>query len=57
MLLNLDTHVLVYALAGQLKPRERRILSSATWTISAIVVWELAKLWNSDGSRAIPPTS
>jgi len=44
MLLNLDTHVLVHALAGQLRPRERRLLSAATWTMSAIVLWELAKL-------------
>ena len=44
MLLNLDTHVLVYALRGELRPRERKLLSQATWTISAIVLWELAKL-------------
>ncbi len=43
-LLNLDTHVLIYALAGQLRPRERKLLASRKWTISAIVLWELAKL-------------
>lgn len=44
MLLNLDTHVLVYALGGRLKPRERKLLASSQWTISSIVLWELAKL-------------
>ena len=41
---NLDTHVLVFALAGEVTPRERRVLAGNTWTISAIVLWELAKL-------------
>ncbi len=44
MLLNLDTHVLVFALSGSLRPRERKLLSTARWTISSIVFWELAKL-------------
>ena len=43
-MLNLDTHVLLYALAGTLQPRERAILESDRWSISAIVLWELAKL-------------
>ena len=43
-MLNLDTHVLVHALAGSLRPREAKLLSSDTWSISAIVLWELAKL-------------
>lgn len=42
--LNLDTHVLVHALRGDLRPRERELLSGSTWSISAIVLWELAKL-------------
>jgi PIN domain nuclease of toxin-antitoxin system len=41
---NLDTHVLVFALTGELTARERRLLSGSTWSISAIVLWELAKL-------------
>jgi PIN domain nuclease of toxin-antitoxin system len=41
---NLDTHVLVFALNGELTDRERRVLSANTWSISAIVFWELAKL-------------
>ena len=43
-MLNLDTHILVHALQGTLKPRERRLLAQTPWSISAIVLWELAKL-------------
>jgi len=43
-MLNLDTHVLVHALNGDLKLREREILSADTWSISGIVPWEIAKL-------------
>jgi PIN domain nuclease of toxin-antitoxin system len=42
--INLDTHILVFALAGRLTARERRIVEAETWGISAIVLWELAKL-------------
>lgn len=34
---NLDTHVLIHALQGGLKPAEERLLREATWGISAIV--------------------
>lgn len=43
-MINLDTHILIFALAGEIKPRERRLLAGNTWSISAIVLWELAKL-------------
>ena len=43
-MLNLDTHVLLHALAGNLNPEETRILSNHEWSISAIVLWEIAKL-------------
>ena len=43
-MLNLDTHILLYALTGALIPRERRLLSGDVWSISAIVLWEIAKL-------------
>jgi PIN domain nuclease of toxin-antitoxin system len=43
-MLNLDTHILVHALTGKLKPVERALLSQDQWSISAIVLWELAKL-------------
>jgi PIN domain nuclease of toxin-antitoxin system len=43
-MLNLDTHVLLHALAGTLTSRERALLSSDSWSISSIVLWEIAKL-------------
>jgi len=43
-MLNLDTHVLLYAVAGQLRPRESALLQGDRWSISAIVLWEIAKL-------------
>ena len=43
-MLNLDTHVLIYAMTGEVTAREGRILRTARWGISAIVLWELAKL-------------
>lgn len=43
-MLNLDTHVLLFALGGGLEPRERRLLGAHPWGISAIVLWEIAKL-------------
>jgi PIN domain nuclease of toxin-antitoxin system len=43
-MLNLDTHILVHALAGSATPRERKLLARQPWGVSAIVFWELAKL-------------
>ena len=43
-MLNLDTHILLYALTGDLTRREVSLLSSDAWSISAIVVWEISKL-------------
>lgn len=43
-MLNLDTHILLYALAGDLSRREVALLSRDTWSISAIVIWEINKL-------------
>ncbi|HEU4430989.1 MAG TPA: PIN domain-containing protein [Myxococcota bacterium] len=43
-MLNLDTHVLLHALGGRLSPRERRLLDGEDWSISGIVLWEIAKL-------------
>jgi PIN domain nuclease of toxin-antitoxin system len=43
-MLNLDTHVLIHALAGSSTPRERRLLTNEVWSISGIVLWETAKL-------------
>ena len=43
-MVNVDTHILVFALTGEVTDRERRVLASNTWSVSAIVLWELAKL-------------
>lgn len=43
-MLNLDTHILLYAVTGVLRPTERRLLATTRWSISAIVLWEVAKL-------------
>jgi PIN domain nuclease of toxin-antitoxin system len=44
-MLNLDTHILIKALEGSLTPRERDALTAdPEWSISAIVLWEIAKL-------------
>ena len=43
-MLNLDTHILLFALDGTLRPAEQTLLASEQWGISAIVLWELAKL-------------
>lgn len=43
-MLNLDTHILLFALDGTLKPAEQSLLESQPWGVSAIVLWELSKL-------------
>ncbi|MYG53494.1 MAG: type II toxin-antitoxin system VapC family toxin [Rhodospirillaceae bacterium] len=43
-MLNLDTHILIFAVSGALRPAERRLLAKDRWSISAIVLWEIAKL-------------
>lgn len=43
-MLNLDTHILIHALQGSLTAKEHQILSSDTWGISGIVLWEISKL-------------
>ena len=43
-MLNLDTHVLLYALTGDLTRREAAILAREAWSVSAIVIWEIGKL-------------
>lgn len=43
-MLNLDTHILLFALTDQLTPTEKKVLSNYPWSISAIVVWEITKL-------------
>ncbi len=43
-MLNLDTHILIHALGGDLRPRELALLKRNEWSVSAVVLWELAKL-------------
>lgn len=51
-MLNLDTHILIKALEGGLTTRERKLLNAdAEWSVSAIVIWEIAKLHQSGRIR------
>ena len=43
-MLNLDTHILLFALDGSLTPAERGLLEENPWGVSAIVLREVAKL-------------
>ncbi len=43
-MLNLDTHILVFAVDGSLRPTERAQLAGRHWSVSAIVFWGLVKL-------------
>ena len=43
-MLNLDTHILIFAVSGDLRPAEQTLLAQNRWSVSAIVFWELAKL-------------
>jgi len=43
-MLNLDTHVVINAMTGQLSSSEIRLLSAEHWGISDIVLWEIGKL-------------
>ena len=43
-MLNLDTHILLFALQDALTKHERAILSRDRWGISSIVLWEITKL-------------
>ena len=45
-MLNPDTHVLLHAVNGQVTDEERRVLATdPEWGISAIVLWEIEKLY------------
>ena len=43
-MLNLDTHILIFALRGELRVPEQVLLARERWSVSAIVFWEMAKL-------------
>ena len=51
-MLNVDTHVLLHAVAGRLRDHEIDLLRADQWSVSAIVLWEIAKL-NQIGRIAI----
>jgi len=43
-MLNLDTHILIHALRGDLRRSEHRLMANDSWSIASIVLWELSKL-------------
>ncbi|MFO1078310.1 MAG: PIN domain-containing protein [Planctomycetota bacterium] len=43
-MLNLDTHIFLYALADELSRSEAALLRREQWSLSAISLWEIAKL-------------
>ena len=43
-MLNLDTHIVVALLSGDLRKREHKVVAGESLAISGIVLWELAKL-------------
>jgi PIN domain nuclease of toxin-antitoxin system len=43
-MLNLDTHVLLHAVGGELSAAETRLLSGDSWSVCPIVFWEIGKL-------------
>jgi len=43
-MLNLDTHIFLFALTGQLRRGETELLREEQWSLSAIALWEIAKL-------------
>jgi len=43
-MLNLDTHIVVKLIQGDLTPRERELIVNLPLSISDIVIWEVAKL-------------
>lgn len=43
-MLNLDTHILIYLLSGDLNAREHQLVAQQPLAISDVVLWELAKL-------------
>lgn len=43
-MINLDTHMLLDFVAGVLRQRERELMEHDNWSISSVVLWEIAKL-------------
>lgn len=43
-MINLDTHILLAAVAGTPRPEEARLLERDFWAVSGIVLWEIGHL-------------
>jgi len=43
-MLNLDTHIVIFALSGTLTSTEQKVLSAQGWGVCDIVFWELSML-------------
>ena len=43
-MLNLDTHIVLHSLKGDLSKEEMKLLGTQPWGISCVVLWEIAKL-------------
>jgi PIN domain nuclease of toxin-antitoxin system len=43
-MLNLDTHIVLYSVSDTLRTRERTLLLTDRWGISAVVIWEIERL-------------
>ena len=44
-MLNLDTHILIFALTGALRRREQELLEGHNWSISSIAPFSRLTLW------------
>ena len=44
-MINLDTHIVLFTLTGELRLREKALLAREPAGISAIVLWEITKLF------------
>ena len=54
-ILSLDTHILIFALQGELMVEEEELLRRNDWCIASIVLWEIAKL-SQLGRISLSPT-
>ena len=43
-MLNLDTHIVIFAVTDELRPSEQALLEQEPWSVSAMVFWELGNL-------------
>jgi len=43
-MVNLDTHVFLFVVAGTLRPRELAALRGQLWGVSSLVLWEIWRL-------------